>query len=76
MWYPPAKGWFMVNAKDLGIFGCFNRVRLLKVSKVFPRCGAVPPLAAKLPTNGRALKAVISLAGKQIRKGFDYMYTK
>ncbi len=55
MWYPPVKGWFMVNAKDFGIFGCFNRVRLLKVSMVFPRRGAVPPLAAKLPTNGRAL---------------------
>ncbi len=54
-WYPPVKGWFMVNAKYLCIFGCFNRVRLLKVSNVFPRCGAVPPLAAKLLTNGRAL---------------------
>ncbi len=49
---PPVVSWFMVNAKDLSIFGCFNRVRLLKVSKVLPRCRAVFPLAAKLPTNG------------------------
>jgi hypothetical protein len=26
---PPVESWFMVNAQDLGIFGCFNRVRLL-----------------------------------------------
>jgi hypothetical protein len=49
---PPVESWFMVNAQDLSIFGCFNRVRLLKVSKVLPRCRAVFPLAAKLPTNG------------------------
>jgi hypothetical protein len=52
---PPVKCWFMVNAQDLGIFGCFNRVRLLKVSKVLPRCRAIFPLAAKLPTNGGVL---------------------
>jgi hypothetical protein len=55
MRYPPVESWFMVNAQDLGIFGCFNRVRLFKVSKVLPRCRAVFPLAAKLPTNGGAL---------------------
>jgi hypothetical protein len=49
---PPVESWFMINAQDLGIFGCFNRVRLLKVSKVLPRRRAVFPLAAKLPTNG------------------------
>jgi hypothetical protein len=49
---PPVESWFMVNAKDLSIFGCFNRVRLLKVGKVLPRRRAVFPLAAKLPTNG------------------------
>jgi hypothetical protein len=49
---PPGENWFMVNAKDLSIFGGFNRVRLLKVSKVLPRCRAVFPLAAKFPTNG------------------------
>jgi hypothetical protein len=49
---PPVESWFMVNAKDLSIFGCFNRVRLLKVSKVLPRRRAIFPLAAKLPTNG------------------------
>jgi hypothetical protein len=49
---PPVESWFMVNAKDLSIFGCFNRVRLLKASKVLPRCRAVFPLEAKLPTNG------------------------
>ncbi len=52
---PPVESWFMVNAQDLDIFGCFNRVRLLKVRKVLPRCRAVLPLAAKLPTNGGAL---------------------
>ncbi len=62
MWYPPVKGWFMVNAEDLCIFSCFNRVRLLKVSKVLPRRGAVLPLAAKLPTNGRALKVGLSIS--------------
>ncbi len=36
MRYPPVERWFMVDAQDLGIFGCFNRVRLLKVSKVLP----------------------------------------
>jgi hypothetical protein len=51
----PVESWFMVNAQDLGIFGCFNRVRLLKASKVLPRRRAVFPLAAKLPTNGGAL---------------------
>jgi hypothetical protein len=49
---PPIESWFMVNAKDLGIFGGFNRVRLLKASKVLPRRRSVFPLAAKLPTNG------------------------
>jgi hypothetical protein len=29
MRYPPIESWFMVNAQDLGIFGCINRVRLL-----------------------------------------------
>jgi hypothetical protein len=49
---PPVESWFMVNAKDVSIFGCFNRVRLLMVSKVLPRCRAIFSLAAKLPTNG------------------------
>jgi hypothetical protein len=49
---PPVESWFMVNAQDLSIFGCFDRVRLLKVSKVLPRCRALFPLAAMLPTNG------------------------
>jgi hypothetical protein len=48
---PPVESWFMVNAQNLSIFGCFNRVRCLKVSKVLPRCRAIFPLAAKLPTN-------------------------
>jgi hypothetical protein len=52
---PPVESWFMVNAQDLGIFGCFNRVRLLNVSKVLPRRSTIFPLAAKLPTNGGAL---------------------
>jgi hypothetical protein len=52
---PPVESWFMVNAQDLGIFCCFNRVRLLKVSKVLPRRKAVFPSAAKLPTNSGAL---------------------
>jgi hypothetical protein len=52
---PPVESWFMVNAQDLGIFGSFNRARLLKVSKVLPRRRAIFPLAAKLPTNGEAL---------------------
>ncbi len=52
---PLVESWFMVDAQDLGIFCCFNRVRLLKVSKVLPRRRAVFPLAAKLPTNGGAL---------------------
>jgi hypothetical protein len=52
---PPVESWFMVNAQDLGMFGCFNRVRLLKVSKVLPRRRAIFLLAAKLPTNGGAL---------------------
>jgi hypothetical protein len=52
---PPVESWFMVNALDLGIFSCFNRVRLLKVSKVLPRRRAIFLLAAKLPTNGGAL---------------------
>jgi hypothetical protein len=34
---PPVESWVMVNANDLSIFGCFNRVILLKVSKVLPR---------------------------------------
>jgi hypothetical protein len=34
---PPVEGWFMVNAKDFGIFSRFNRVRLLEVSKGSPR---------------------------------------
>jgi hypothetical protein len=33
---PPVESWFMVNAKDLGIFGSFNRERLLEVCKVLP----------------------------------------
>jgi hypothetical protein len=53
--YPPVESWFMVNLQDLGIFGCFNRVRLLKVSKILPRCRAVFPVAAKLPTNSGTL---------------------
>jgi hypothetical protein len=52
---PPVESWFMVNAQDLGIFGCFNRVRVLEDSKVLPRRRAIFPLAAKLPTNGGAL---------------------
>jgi hypothetical protein len=48
---PPVESWIMVNAKDLSIFGGFNRVRLLKVSKVLPRCRAIFPLAAELPIN-------------------------
>jgi hypothetical protein len=40
------------NAKNLGIFDGFDRVRLLKVSKVLPRGRAVFLLAAKLPNNG------------------------
>ena len=52
---PPVESWFMVNAQDLSIFGCFNRVRLLKVSKILPRCRAVFPVAAKLPTNSGTL---------------------
>ncbi len=48
---PPVESWFMVNAKDLSIFGRFNRVRLLKASKVLTRHRGVFPLAAKLPTN-------------------------
>jgi hypothetical protein len=55
MRYSPVESWFMVNAQDLGIFGCFKRVRLLKVSKFLPRRSAVFPLAAKLPTNGGTL---------------------
>jgi hypothetical protein len=55
----------MVNAEDLGIFGCFNRVRLLKVSKVFPRRGAVPPLAAKLPTDGGALNSLTAMVFRE-----------
>ncbi len=43
---PPVESWFMVNAQDLSIFGCVNRVRLLKVGKVLPRRRAVFPLAA------------------------------
>ncbi len=38
---PLVESWFMVNAKDLSIFGCFNRVRLFNVSKVLPRCRAI-----------------------------------
>jgi hypothetical protein len=49
---PPVESWFMVNAQDHSIFGCFNRVSLLKVSKVLPRRRAIFPLAAELPTNG------------------------
>jgi hypothetical protein len=49
---PPVESWFMVNAKDLSIFGGFNRVRLFEVSKVLPRRRSVFPLAAKLLTNG------------------------
>ncbi len=56
------ESWFMVNAQDLSIFGCFNRVRLLKVSKVLPRCRAVFPLAAKLPTNGGVLQVSLSIS--------------
>jgi hypothetical protein len=48
----PVESWFMVNAQDLSIFGCVNRVRLLKVSKVLPRRRVVFPLAAELSTNG------------------------
>jgi hypothetical protein len=36
MRYPPVESWFMFNAQNHGIFGCFNRVRLLMVSKVLP----------------------------------------
>ncbi len=49
---PSVESWFMVNAQDLSIFGCYNRVRLLKVSKVLPRRRAIFPLAAELSTNG------------------------
>jgi hypothetical protein len=44
---PPVESWFMVNAQDLGIFGCFYRVRLLKVSKVLSRSRAVFLLAGQ-----------------------------
>jgi hypothetical protein len=47
---PPVESLLMVNDKYLSIFGSFNRLRLLEVSKVLPRCRAVFPLAAELPT--------------------------
>ena len=53
---PPVESWFMVNTSDLGIFGGLNGVGFLEITKVFPEQGAVLPLAAYLPTNGRALK--------------------
>jgi hypothetical protein len=59
---PPVESLFMVNAKVLSIFGGVNRVRLLKVSKVLPRCRAVFPLAAKLPINGSALQVDLSIS--------------
>ncbi len=40
---PPVESCFVVNAKDLSIFGCFNRVRLFKVDKVLPRRRAIFP---------------------------------
>ncbi len=59
---PPVESWFVVNAKDLSIFSCFNRVRLLKISKVIPRRRAVFSLAAKLPTNGQTLQVGLHFA--------------
>ncbi len=41
MMNPPVESCFMVNAKYLRIFGSFNRVRLLEVSKVLPRRRAI-----------------------------------
>jgi hypothetical protein len=46
----------MVDTNDLCVFGGLIGVGFLKVPKVFPGEGAVLPLAAYLPTNGRALK--------------------
>ncbi len=42
----PQESWFMVSAQDLSIISCFNRVRLIKVSKIPPRRRAFLPLAA------------------------------
>ncbi len=47
---PPVESWFMVNAKDLSMFGSFNMVRLLEVCKVLPRRRAVFSSAAKFLT--------------------------
>ena len=57
---PPVKGGLMVNAGGLGIFGGLDGMGLFQVFKVNPRSGAVFPLAAQLPTNGRA--CLISMA--------------
>ncbi len=59
---PPVERWFMVNSQDLSIFGCFNRVSPLKVSKVLPRCRAVFPLAAELPKNSWMLQVGLSIS--------------
>jgi hypothetical protein len=58
---PSVESWFMVDAQNLSIFGHFNRVRLLKVSKVLLRRRVVFSLAAKLPTNGGALQVSLSI---------------
>ncbi len=52
---PPVEGWFMANAEVIGIFSSFNGLRLLEISKGLPRCRAIFPLVAELPTNSCVL---------------------
>ncbi len=53
MRYPPIESWFMVNAQDLGIFGCINRVRLLN------------SLSAKSVLAGEKLVATYSISAQE-----------
>jgi hypothetical protein len=47
---------------DLVGMGGLDRMGLLQVFEVYPRGGAIFPLAAKLLTNGRALKVCLSIS--------------
>jgi hypothetical protein len=58
---PPVESWFMVDTNYLGVFRGLNGVGFLKVDKVFPGQGAVLPLAANFPADGRALKIGLTI---------------
>ncbi len=60
----PVKCGFMVNAKNLSIFGSFNGMRFSRVDKILPRGRAILPLAAELSTTDNFLVSKLNSHGK------------